>query len=144
MSKTRKQKVVIYCVHNGMLLVHRHVDYPYEQVGVQVPAGTVEPGEDLQAAALRELCEETARDCYEIVRYLGTADYDITPLRSEVQERHFFEARVTGDLPERWPSVETHEGLSIPTRFECFWIPLAHAHVLSIGQGLMLARLIDD
>lgn len=141
MEKSRRQKVVVYCVHNGRLLVFRHVDYPYEQVGIQVPAGTVEAGEDLAAAALRELCEETGHSCFEIVRYLGTADYDITPLRPEVHERHFYLARPTRDLPERWPSEETHEGLDRPTRFECFWIPLEHAHVLMAGQGLMVGSI---
>ncbi len=35
------QKVVIYCVRNGRLLVFRHIDYPAEEVGSQVPAGSI-------------------------------------------------------------------------------------------------------
>lgn len=136
------KKVVIYCVDDrGRLLVFRHLDFPWEQVGVEVPAGTVEPGEDIHAAALRELCEETGHHCFEINRYLGSALYDITPMRPEIHERHFFTAHPTAPLPERWESNETHAGLKTPTRFECFWIPLEHAHVLSAGQGAFVGKI---
>ncbi len=136
------QKVVIYCVDDqNRLLVFRHVDFPWEQVGIEVPAGTIKPGEDIATAALRELCEETGHDCFIIDRYLGSALYDISPMRPEIHERHFFAARVTAPVPERWTSHEDHDGLTTPTRFECFWIPLVHAHVLSCGQGMMIGKL---
>jgi 8-oxo-dGTP pyrophosphatase MutT (NUDIX family) len=133
------KKVVIYCVDaQNRLLVLRHIDYPWEQVGLEVPAGTVEPGEDIHAAAHRELCEETNQTGFIIDRYLGHQLYNIAPLRPEIHERHFFLARPTAPMPERWSSSETHAGLTYQVRFECFWIPLAHAQVLSIGQGAML------
>ena len=54
------QKVAILVTRRGPdgleLLVFEHVDVP---AGVQVPAGTVEPGEDVRVAAIRELMEET-------------------------------------------------------------------------------------
>lgn len=136
------QKVVIYCVDDqDRLLVLRHLDYPYEQVGIQVPAGTVKPNEDIAAAAMRELCEETGHNCFTIDRYLGSALYDISQMRAEIHERHFFAAHPTSPLSERWASHEEHDGLITPTQFECFWIPLAHAHVLSCGQGMMIGKL---
>jgi 8-oxo-dGTP pyrophosphatase MutT (NUDIX family) len=139
------QKVVIYCVDDReRLLVLRHLDFPYEQVGLQVPAGTVEPGEDVHTAAHRELCEETGQTCFAIDRYLGSALYNITPMRPEIHERHFFAAHPTAPILERWESFETHAGLKTPTRFECFWIPLTHGHVLSIGQGAMLYKMVED
>jgi 8-oxo-dGTP pyrophosphatase MutT (NUDIX family) len=144
MHKTLKKKVVIYCVRNDHLLVFRHVDYAYEQVGIQVPAGTVEDNEDIEHAALRELCEETNQTCFMIDRFLGQDIYDISPLRLERQERHFFVAHPTGPLPDRWPSFENHDGLTTPTRFECFWVPLAHAHVLQSGQSNFIWKLVDD
>jgi len=40
------RKVVGYVVRNGKLLVFTHDDVPIEVAGVQVPAGTVEPGHE--------------------------------------------------------------------------------------------------
>ncbi|MFB7470596.1 NUDIX domain-containing protein [Kitasatospora sp. NPDC056184] len=37
----------------------RHTDYSCEEVGIQVPAGSIRPGETPEAAALREAREET-------------------------------------------------------------------------------------
>jgi hypothetical protein len=38
------EKVVIYCVRDGHLLVFRHLDYPPHEVGLQVPAGSIREG----------------------------------------------------------------------------------------------------
>lgn len=135
------RKVVVYCVHERQLLVFRHLDYPIEQTGLQVPAGSLEAGEDPATGALRELCEETGHTTYRIVRSLGTALYDIRPLRPELHERHFFQAAITAPLPARWQSAEVdHPGLA-PVRFECFWIPLEHGHVLANGFGALLGQI---
>jgi 8-oxo-dGTP pyrophosphatase MutT (NUDIX family) len=139
--KPRRQKVVAYITHNDRLLVFRHSDFPYEEVGLQVPAGTVKPNEDPATAVLREATEETDLHTLRVVRELGTADYDMTPYRREIHERHFFHLTVDGTVPERWESAERDHG--DPIRFECFWIPLADGHVLSGGQGALLATLFD-
>ncbi len=144
MTKSTKQKVVVYVVKNGKLLVFRHLDFSFEEVGIQVPAGSIDSGESEKEAALRELKEETGRDCFEIVSALGTDIYDITPYREEIQERHFFLAKPTADLPERWQSQEDHDGKRPPTKFECFWIPLEQAHVLQSGQGALLWKLSEN
>lgn len=146
MEKPIKRKVVVYVVRDDKLLVFRHRDFSYEEVGIQVPAGSIRDGEEAEAAALRELQEETGYDCFKIIdpRPLGMDRYDMTPCRSEVQERTFFLAVPTADLPDRWESEETHDGEGMPTRFECFWIPLTAAHVLQSGQGSMLHRITES
>lgn len=121
----------------------RHLDVPWEEVGLQVPSGTIRDGESPEQAALREPCEETGRDTFAIESFLGTAEYDITPYRAEVQHRHFYRARPTTLLPDRWQSAEAHDGTRTPTRLECFWISLRSAHVLQAGQGALLWRLVD-
>lgn len=144
MNKETKQKVVVYVIKNKKLLVFRHIDFSYEEVGIQVPAGSIKEGETPQAAALRELKEETGYDCFQIIdsQPLGMEKYDMSPYRPEIQERYFFVAIPTADLPERWNSSEKHYGEQAPTNLECFWIPITSGHILSAGQGVMLYKII--
>jgi 8-oxo-dGTP pyrophosphatase MutT (NUDIX family) len=144
MRKTLRKTVLVYCIREGRLLVFRHVDHSWEEVGIQIPAGGVEEGEAVEAAAARELREETGYRCFAVDGVIGTGFYDMSPYRSELQERHFVRAHPTGELPERWLSQEDHDGARQPTRFECFWIPLVGAHVLQAGQGAMLWRLVQE
>jgi 8-oxo-dGTP pyrophosphatase MutT (NUDIX family) len=143
-DKKTVEKVLAYILRGEELLVFRHVDYGFEQVGIQVPAGTMKPGESPEKAALREAREETGLADLTVVSKLGEGSYDISPLRMEIHSRHFFHLAVTGPVPERWASVELHEELvppAPPTRLECFWIPLRYAHLLSLGQGALIGRL---
>ncbi|MEV0027900.1 NUDIX domain-containing protein [Nocardia sp. NPDC050793] len=142
-EKVVKEKVLVYVVRDGKLLVFRHTDYSLEEVGIQVPAGSIRAGETPEDAALREAREETGMLDFKIVGKLGEAEYDISPYRFEIQHRHFFELELCQDAPDRWASQEDHDGRAKPTRFECFWIPLAAAHVLQSGQGALLGRLAD-
>jgi 8-oxo-dGTP pyrophosphatase MutT (NUDIX family) len=142
-DKLTTEKVVCYVVRNERLLVFRHCDYSDEEVGIQVPAGTIDSGETPEQAALREAREETGLDGFTIVRKLGVTEYDITPYRHEIQRRHVFQLALDGEAPERWMSQETHDGAQSPTRFECFWIDLRAAHVLQSGQGALIGRLYE-
>lgn len=94
MEKATVGKVIIYVIQENKLLVFRHADHSFEEVGLQLPAGTIEKDELPEDAALRELREETKKDCFEIISKLGMAEYDISPYRNEVQKRHFFQLRL--------------------------------------------------
>jgi 8-oxo-dGTP pyrophosphatase MutT (NUDIX family) len=142
-EKVVKDKVLCYVVRDGRLLVFRHTDHSYEKVGIQVPGGSIKPGETPAEAALREASEETGLTGFEIVRKLGVTEYDLTPYRYEVQNRHVFHLELAEATPERWTSQEDHDGEAEPTHFECFWIPVQAAHVLQSGQGALLGRLSD-
>lgn len=142
-EKVVKDKVLCYVVRDGRLLVFRHTGYSYEEVGIQVPAGSVRSGETLADAALREAREETGLTDFKIVRKLGETEYDISPYRFEIQRRHVFHLELTEPTPERWASQEDHDGQSEPTHFECFWVPLEAAHILQSGQGALLGCLLD-
>lgn len=142
-EKTVRQKAVAYVVRDGRLLVLRHVDFSYEEVGIQVPAGGIRPGEPPHEAALREAREETGLHDFTLVRKLGEFTYDVTPYRFEIQHCHVFHLELREPTPDRWPSREDHDGAQPPTRFECFWIPLESAHILQGGQGMLINRLYD-
>jgi len=70
------QKVTAFIVRerNGVkeLLVFKH-----PTAGVQIPAGTVEEGEDIEAAVIRETYEETGLRFVEIENYLGCFENEL-------------------------------------------------------------------
>ena len=136
-------KVACYVVHEGHLLVFTHDEMPMTVTGVQIPAGSVEPGESPEDAAVRELFEETGRHG-QVVRCLGIQRYDLRPTRDEVAVRHYFQMRMTAaDVAERWTAGESnpsHGGAG--TSWTCWWIPLTDAHVLAAGFGALLGSML--
>ena len=70
------QKVTAFIVRerNGVkeLLVFKH-----PTAGVQIPAGTVEEGEDIETAVKREVYEETGLQSIEIENYLGCFENEL-------------------------------------------------------------------
>jgi len=137
-----KQKVVCYIVRDRRLLVFRHLDEPWDESGLQVPAGTVKLNEPPETAALREAREETGITALRVVRKLGEVEYDMAPYRVETHHMHVFQLAVEEQPPECWVSHENDpDDGSEPKRFECYWIPLAQGHTLSAGQGALLGQL---
>lgn len=140
----RTSKAVCYVVQQGHLLVFTHLDYPLTITGVQVPAGTIEPGEQPAEAAVRELREETGLDGM-VLRDLGTEIYDVRPTRQQIATRHFFELGVTEapGLDQRWIAGERDpNGGGAELRWECWWMPLEHSQVLVAGLGARLGCLV--
>lgn len=137
-----KDKVVCYVAQNGHLLVFTHLQHPMHITGVQVPAGTIKPGEDPQRAAIRELYEETGLEGV-VRRELGTATYDIRPMRNEIANRYFFELEVAEqDLSRRWTAGEDDPASGGKAEaWECWWLPVERAHVLAAGLGSQLWKL---
>lgn len=136
------RKVVGYVVSEGSLLVFTHDDVPLEVGGVQVPAGTIEPGETPAQAVVREVLEETGLGT-RIVRELGDELFDFWPSKPELHERHFFELSPVDDVvPSRWSAGERHPSDGgEPQRWTCWWTPLRNAHVLCAGFGARLGKL---
>lgn len=146
MTLTRKKKVVVYITCGDQLLVFRHRDFP--EVGVQVPAGTIEPDEtDYGLSALREAEEETGLKNLRLVRYLGSCDYDISALRPEMHERHFYHVEVSPPVPDKWLHYETKPsgGEATSIAYDCYWMRLSGIGVetegLFLGQGAMLDKI---
>lgn len=106
------------------VLVFRHPD-----AGVQLPKGTVEPQEMIEAAVLRELEEESGLDLRTQPEFIGTWQRTVGggpkedgPL--EINEWHIGILRTDADLPDHWH----HQAHGSPAEdgliFKFFWIPV--------------------
>jgi len=60
--------MVIPMLEDGRLVLERQFRYPMQQVMIEFPAGKLDPGEDPQACARRELLEETGYTAREWAR----------------------------------------------------------------------------
>lgn len=142
-SRVYTEKVVAYITDGDRLLVFRHTRYP--EAGIQVPAGTVEEGESLDKAVLREAREETGLGNLEIRSYLGVREYDLSAFgQSGVQRRHYFHLALGGKAPVRWRHYEEHpsDGSIEPIEFEFFWVKFPdEVPELAGGQGDFLHEL---
>lgn len=140
---TLKRKAFAYITHARRLLVFRHPDSP--EAGIQVPAGTVEPGECPEDAVLREAHEETGLSGLMLAGFLGEqirsmVDFGI----QETHHRFFFHLLYPGEPQSSWRHAEMHPagGAAAPIPFEFFWVDLSHdAPELIAGHDFFLPQL---
>jgi 8-oxo-dGTP diphosphatase len=107
------------------ILLLYHPDHP--EAGIQVPAGTMEPGEPVLDAARREAFQETGLDALELVEMLG--DYAIDARawgRNEIQHRWFVHFRCLQPTPASWDHWEENPSDAPGTRIRLrlAWAPL--------------------
>ena len=134
-------KVCAYLTrHDGtQLLVFRGPGHD----DLQVPKGTVEPSEPLDAAVRREVTEESGL----VVDHANRLASDVWtrrvgPLRKYV--RHFYHADV--DEPrDRWEHVVTGRGDERGETFEFFWVdlPTDESFALALDDYLPVVRSHD-
>ncbi len=136
------EKVVAYVTRDSCFLVFRHVDF---DAGIQVPAGTLEPGESPCDGVLREAQEETGLDGLAVRRFLGTRDYDMSSHGlAELHRRYYFHVECRGDAPSVWRHFESHPS-GCPSKrieFELYWVRLPdQVPELAGSQGDFLGEL---
>lgn len=144
-----KQKVVAYITCRRHLLVFRQPQSP--DAGIQVPAGTINPGETLAAAVLREAHEETGLDGLAIRSFLGARELNFERESGEHVRvcRHYFhvECNADVDLSKRWIHMEKDpsEGPLRPISFELYWVKYPEeVPRLSASLDELLAMLQPD
>ena len=113
-----------------VLLVHRprYDDWSF-------PKGKLDPGETIEAAALREVREETGLEC-RIIQKLATLRYDYRTRNKGLLRpkavHYFLMERVSGDIHVPGEEVD---------RAEWFEVDEA-AQILSYGQDIKLLALL--
>lgn len=139
-------KVLAYITNRGRLLVFRHTEYP--GAGIQVPGGSVEPGEVVEQAALREALEETGLEALEMVSFLGVQEVDGALLgKTGLYRRYFYHFEAPGSPPDRWIHGEySASDHSAPYyAFEFFWAALpGGVPALAGRQDAMLPELLES
>lgn len=99
MRPTREQrKVTVFCTR-GIGDAAEILLFQHPTAGIQLPAGTVEPEEPFEAAALRELAEETGVTNTRIVRILDERVRDLPEGQAVLLGRSDLLARPTSDSP---------------------------------------------
>lgn len=140
-----KKKAFAYITKADQLLVFEHPLSP--EAGIQVPAGTIEPGVDPTAAALREAYEETGLDNLRLSQFFGTCEWDLSGYGlQEIHQRYFYHLLCDGDAPPMWIHVEADpsDG-SAPMPFRLYWVRLPDwLPVLAGGHDCLLHRVIPS
>lgn len=139
-------KVLIYATWRKHLLVFDEPDFP--DVDLQVPGGTMEPGESPEAAALREFVEETGLAPPATFMPLATQDYRFTKDGRQIcHRRHYFHAPLAGEQRQTWLHLEmTPDSGGPPIRFRFFWLSQSEAgnrlgYGMQDGLGLLQTSL---
>jgi len=134
MSLTRK--AYAYVTHEATeasaLLAFRHCDDP--AAGIQVPRGTVDPGEDPAATVLREVCEECGLCDARLVGLIAT-DIVAQPDDPTWHWERFFFHLVAPDAPDAWEHSVTGAGEDNGLVFSFFWLPRERLGDLWPGFG---------
>ena len=137
------QKVFAYITYSDRLLVFRHADFP--EAGIQVPAGTLRPGEDPVEGVLREAGEETGLEALVLDELLGVDDFDMTPYgTAEIHHRYFYHLRLEQEPPQTFQHIEADpsSGTDEEIKMEFFWVRLPdEVPWLMAGHGRFLPEL---
>ena len=112
------------------VIVDDHIlAFEHPVAGYQIPKGTVEDDESIEAAVLRELEEESGISTGSIIDKIGALDWVIdagttTFKKSQRQEWHIYLVDPGEPLPARWEHVAEGSEAENGLIFRYFWQPL--------------------
>ncbi|MTH99300.1 NUDIX domain-containing protein [Roseibium sp. RKSG952] len=129
-------KAYVYLTCGNRLLVFEEPDNPH--IGLQVPGGTIDPGESFLQGAKREFTEETGLDLDVAFDHFADQDlsFDDMPFEERPQStpgrpitgrhiRKHFHATLDSIPLEEWEHFEmTPSDGGDPIRFRLFWLDL--------------------
>ena len=135
-----QNKVLAYVVRTDTsdcrLLVFEHAEYP--DAGLQVPAGTVEPGEPLEAALWRELFEESGLQQPQVSLVGKLAEF---PQPAWDNTRHVYLLQAVPGLPPFWRYTVTGGAGDHGLIFDYRWEVLSRPPRLADNQDIWLALI---
>ena len=114
-----------------------------EEPGLEVPKGSVQPGETPAQAAMREVEEESGLRELTLIKELGVTLW-------QDEEQHFFLFRANVLLPDQFEHVVTGQDGDRGMRYQYQWIAVTPALSQSLVQGSsafirgMIAALEED
>ena len=115
------------------------------EAGIQVPAGTIEPGENPRDAVMREASEETGLAELRCERFLARDTRDMRDCGSdELQYRWFFHLSVEGPTEETWRHGEHSEDGSLIHPFDFFWADVRRLPRLVAGYDDKIDLLVES
>lgn len=109
--------------------------------GLQIPKGTIEPGEEPREAVFREIVEESGLGAVGPTRHLTSDVWTRRRSPPKRYVRHFFHATVH-EPRDRWTHTVTGEGSERGSEFEFAWIelPTDRAFALALDDYVHLLR----
>lgn len=138
------EKVVAYVLRKKgstlEVLCFRH-DSEKSDSGIQVPAGTVDYNEGLEAAIKREVAEEAGLKNLKVLKNL---DHYIMykPSSDEFHNRHVFLLAAPPGVRDQWIHKVFGGGEDAGLSFHFFWLPVAEARLrLSASLGCSLDKI---
>ncbi|GAA0786149.1 NUDIX domain-containing protein [Roseibium denhamense] len=141
-------KAYVYLTCGPELLVFSEPDSP--EVGLQIPGGTLDPGESFLQGARREFFEETGLSLDIAIESFADQDHipeDGSVYLSGVHRRRHFHGVLKAKPAETWDHFEmTPSAGGPPIRFRLFWIDVLSSKapedgLLSQGFGAQLETL---
>jgi len=99
-----------------------------EEPGLEVPKGSVQPGETPAQAAVREVWEEAGLTGLTLIRELGVTLW-------QDEEQHFYLFQTGQELPDRFEHVVTGQDGDRGMRYQYRWMAVTPALGQSLVQG---------
>lgn len=132
-------KAIAYITRGSRFVVFEEPHSP--EAGIQVPGGTVEPGESFEAAVLREAYEETGLTNLRLVRALGTQMHHRPSGR--IHRRHYFHLIDESPIERSvWEHYEEHpHSGSDPILYRLHWANLDKPPALHVELDWALRQL---
>lgn len=137
-----KRKVIAYVLQRRddqwLIAIFKHRDFP--EAGLQVPGGTVDDGESIEAAVLREVQEESGLKQFTSIFLLGTDEF-LHSEKSEIHDRHFFALIFGGEAPSTFTHQVSAGIEDSGLVFLYTWYHLEKVPPLAAEQGAYLPSL---